>query len=421
MELTRLNDARQAELPQETSAEVPRQVRVGNGRCQVPSIAPLRGSLQRRRCIESQVDADRKSDWIAMLGHELRNPVGAIGMGLELVKSRAPEVEWLAPTFEMMQRQIKQIVVLLDDLLDAAHVTTGKLEIRREPVDLAKVASDALDTVQRLFEQRRHELSVVLPARGSVWVLGDHIRLVQAVVNVLANAAKYTPRGGHVAVEVTAESETALVTVRDSGIGIAREFMPYLFELFSQGECALEGNERGMGLGLPLARNLARLHGGDIWASSEGAGEGSQFQIRLPARPYEPLASVPTLGREGKATQSEATRRVLVVEDDPDQLESLQQLLSTYGHEARAASDGPAAIAIARAFEPDAALIDLGLPGMDGYELANVLRERFPYALLIAVTGYQKDFGSWGSDDFDHHVIKPIDTRRLSALLSESG
>jgi signal transduction histidine kinase len=367
---------------------------------------------------ESRIDADLKTDWIALLSHELRNPVGAIGIGLELVKARSSEPQPLAAV-EMMQRQVAQIVSVLDALLDAARLTADKLDIRREPVDLGRVIADALDTVRRLVDERGHEMSVVLPPAGTIWVTGDHIRLVEVVINVLANAAKYTPRCGRVALALTADAETALITVRDSGIGIKQDFLPRVFDLFSQGDRASDGDRRGLGLGLPLARDHVRLHGGSIAAFSKGEGQGSRFEIRLPRVWPKPTFGMAPQGL-GRPAQP-AARRVLIVEDEPDQLNALQQWLELHGHETRAALNGPAALAVVPTFEPEVALIDLGLPGMDGHELARRLRKDLPHAMFIAVTGYREGFGKRGPADFDHHLMKPIDLGRLSTCLAEAG
>ena len=222
------------------------------------------------------------NDWIAMICHEIRNPVAALQNGIELVASATLDVERLTRISEMMQRQLGQVVRLLDDLGNSVRLTSGKLQIKREPVDLTKVSMHALDTIGRLIEDKRQELSISLPPAGTVWVHGDHVRLIEVIVNLLANAAKYTNAGGRIGLELTADAGTATLTVRDSGIGIPKDFAPRIFDLFSQGACILDVVDRGLGLGLPMVRNFVQQHGGEVSVYSAGAGLGSEFVVRLP-------------------------------------------------------------------------------------------------------------------------------------------
>ena len=230
----------------------------------------------------SKLERYGENEWIAMLGHELRNPVSAIGVGIELVKIQSLDPEQRTKTVDMMQRQVSQIVRLLDDLLDVARFGKGKLEIERKPVDLRQVGLDAVDTVRRLIEDRRHELLVTLPPAGTVCVRGDRARLIQVVVNLLANAAKYTPPGGRIELEIAGRAGGATIAVRDTGIGIAGDFMPRIFDRFAQGRSALHGADRGLGLGLTLVRDFVQLHGGKVEVSSAGENQGSEFKIELP-------------------------------------------------------------------------------------------------------------------------------------------
>lgn len=229
-----------------------------------------------------RADAPRSIDAAAIVGHELRNPVSAIGIGIELLKSGELQPNRARQTLDMMQRQVGQIARLLDDLIDGACLTDSKLEIERERVDLTQVGLGALDMMGPLIEDRGHELTVALPDAGTVWVWGDSARLIEAVVNLLSNAVKYTPSGGRIALEISADAETAVITVRDSGMGIAADFMPRVFEPLTQGRRSLDGADPGQGIGLPLVRNFAQLHGGEVTVFSAGEGKGSEFQVRLP-------------------------------------------------------------------------------------------------------------------------------------------
>ena len=222
------------------------------------------------------------NDSIAMICHEIRNPIAALQNGIELVGSTTLDSDGLIRVSEMMRRQLGQVACLLDDLNNGVRLTSGKLQIKREPVDLAKISLHALDTIGRLIDDKRQELSVTLPPAGAVWVRGDHNRLIEVIVNLLANAAKFTDTGGCIALALTADSGNATLTVRDSGMGITKEFLPRIFDLFSQGPCMLDAVDRGLGLGLPLVRNIVQLHEGEVSVYSAGEGLGSEFTVRLP-------------------------------------------------------------------------------------------------------------------------------------------
>lgn len=232
-----------------------------------------------------RVDALRPMDAAATVGHELRNPLGAIGVGIKLLKSGALHQDRASQTLEMMERQLVQITRMLDDLIDGACLTDGKLEIERERVDVTQIGLDALDTMGRLIEDSGHELAVALPDAGTVLVRGDHARLIEVVVNLLSNAVKYTPTGGRISLEISADTETAVIVVRDSGIGIASDSMAEIFEPLAQGRQPLDGEHPGQGIGLPLVRNFVQLHGGEVSVFSAGEGKGSAFEVRLPRSP----------------------------------------------------------------------------------------------------------------------------------------
>lgn len=372
----------------------------------------------RARALEHE--ADRKNEWIAMLGHELRNPLGAVANGIALLQQAALPAP-LAEIVEMAARQGSHLRRLLDDLLDAARIASGRLEIDREPVDLVAAARLAVESALPQFRDGQVELGVALPPERSIFVRGDAGRLTEVVANLLVNAAKYTPAGGRAELEVGSEGAQAKIRVTDTGIGLASELLPHVFETFSQGPRAPGRAGHGLGLGLPIVREIVRLHGGKVEASSAGAGHGSRFTVTLPRIEDEPLGSGSGAGAEPERTGASAPRRILVVDDQADAATSLRLLLAQRGHETQTAGDGNAALEIARDFKPEIALLDLGLPHMDGYELAQRLRTILPGAVLVAVTGYQKDEARLHAAGFDHHLQKPIDFDQLDRLLADAA
>lgn len=357
-------------------------------------------------------DAERKDQWIAMLGHELRNPIGAIVNGVELSRREGLDAKQRGDVYKMLRRQLRQVNRLLDDLLDAGRVIAGKLQIASEPTDIAQVASGSLETVGPAIKRRKHELDVDTPPAGTVWVEGDASRLTEVLSNLLSNASKYTDPGGRIGLRVQADDDTVTVIVEDTGAGITPDFMPYIYDVFSQGPRGLDRSAKGLGLGLPLVRNIVDLHGGTVTASSDGAGCGSRFEVTLPRMRYRPE---PSRDEEGTAA---SPRRILVVDDERDSATMLAHLLETMGHEARSVRDGVKALSIAESFKPDVVLLDLGMPGMDGYEVARRLRGNGMDAFVIAVTGYQRDEERERAAGIDHHLTKPVDHRRLAALLA---
>jgi CheY-like chemotaxis protein/two-component sensor histidine kinase len=368
-------------------------------------------------------DARRKDQWIAMLGHELRNPIGAISAGVELLDGGAAANQERVRA--MLRRQLKQVGRLLDDLLDAARIIAGKLEIAREPVDMTGVAEAAVEATASLMKEKRHRVSVELPAPGEVMVLGDDARLMEVVVNLLTNAAKYTEPGGKISVSVSVEADgdTATLSVRDDGVGIAAELMPRIFDVFTQGPRNLGRANKGLGLGLPLVRNIIELHAGRVEAFSAGEGKGSLFEITLPridpSMHARPSSSMHVSGAASplRVARAATPLRVLVAEDNGDAASMLAQVLRHQGHETRVAHSGPAALTAAAEFKPDVVLLDLGLPEMDGYEVAKRLRAGDATLLLIAVTGYQNDEAQLREAGFDRHILKPLDFTHLAAWL----
>ncbi|HET6628720.1 MAG TPA: ATP-binding protein [Woeseiaceae bacterium] len=370
---------------------------------------------------EAEVANRAKDEFLAMLGHELRNPLAPILTALQLMRLRGGEE--VSKERAIIERQAGQLVRLIDDLLDVSRITRGKVKLKKERVEIAEVAAKAIETAGPLLEQRAHELTVNLPRQG-LMIEGDIARLTQVVGNLLTNAAKYTEQGGRVSIIGESTDDTIILRIRDSGIGIAPELLPTVFDRFTQGGQSLDRAQGGLGLGLAVARSLVQLHGGSISADSGGEGKGSEFTIRLPAaaprsaESDEPRPAEPPLPR-----QSGRRHRILVVDDNQDAAESLAEYLAAVGHVTRVAFDGPEALRIATEFPADVALIDIGLPVLDGYELAQRLRARSDWrqTRLIAVTGY-----GLGSDrqrsqqaGFDAHLVKPVDLPALQRLLDD--
>jgi CheY-like chemotaxis protein/anti-sigma regulatory factor (Ser/Thr protein kinase) len=318
----------------------------------------------------------------------------------------------------VIERQVHHLVRLVDDLLDVSRFTRGRIELKKEPVELSLMVARAIETVSPLLEQRSHRLEVAVPS--GLTVDGDAGRLQQLLVNLLTNAAKYTDPRGTITVSASAESGQAVLSVKDTGIGIAVELVPKLFDLFVQGERALDRAQGGLGLGLTIVKSLVELHGGSIQAKSDGAGKGSEFVVRLPLAEHTPPPAIEREPREDPA--HERSLRVLVVDDNTDAADLLAEFLRQHGHQTAVAHNGPRALEQAEAFRPEIAVLDIGLPVMDGYELARRLRsvEGLDQIRLIALTGYgqPQDRALALAAGFDHHLVKPFDPEQLAPLLS---
>jgi PAS domain S-box-containing protein len=385
-----------------------------------------RAAEDRMRLLESATaarieaeDANRaKDEFLAMLGHELRNPLAPILTALELMELRSDDR--CRRERDVIARQVKHVVTLVGDLLDVSRIARGKVQLDRKPVELARVIAKGIEAAAPLIEERRHRTLVDVPP--GLWLDADETRICQVISNLLTNAAKYTPTGGTITVSATREGGELVIFVRDTGMGIPPELLPDLFDLFVQGRRTLDRAEGGLGLGLAIVRSLVELHGGTVRARSDGAGCGSEFEVRLPA--LRPDADV----SERRKTPAPGThdvlrdKRVLVVDDNVDAADLLSDLLEGLGYETRTAYDGPSALEAAAAFDPDIALLDIGLPAMDGYELARRLRGSPPSAKplrLIALTGYgrETDRTQTAAAGFDHHMVKPIDIAGLDAAL----
>ena len=374
-----------------------------------------------RRRAEELVSADRRKDqFLAMLAHELRNPLAPIRNSVELMR----RAENLDPSFqasrEMVERQVKHLARLVDDLLDVSRITHGNIRLRKEGVDLGLILERAVESNRPLIEARSHDLTVELPPQP-VRLEADPTRLEQVFSNLLNNAAKYTMPGGHIWLTATLEGDEAVVRMQDTGIGVPPDVLGRVFEPFVQSDGSLARSEGGLGIGLTLVRSLVEMHGGSVEAHSAGLGQGSEFVVRLPARaaipserpgaPFEPLAATPARGV-----------RVLVVEDNVDAAESLAALLRLWNHDVQVVHDGLAAIEAAREQRPEVVLLDIGLPGLDGYQVARRLREDLglDHALLVAMTGYGQPEDRRRSREagIQHHFVKPVEPDVLRSLLS---
>lgn len=364
----------------------------------------------------------RKDEFLATLAHELRNPLGPILHSVELLKAD-PSAARLAESGPMIERHTRHLMRLVDDLLDISRVTQGKVAITREPVELKTFVSTALESVSPFLRSRQHRLVVELPD-APIYLNGDSVRLAQIVGNVLHNAGKYTPRGGLITLKVERRDEQVCLAISDNGIGIAPENYASIFDLFVQADFASDRAQDGLGIGLSLVKTLTALHGGEIKVTSGGRDQGSTFEIYLPlvANLIQSAAvsAVETGGRQPLLAQSRG--RILIVDDNLDSADALSQLLQLDGFEVDTEMDGPAALLYAERMCPAVIILDIGLPGMDGYELAAKLRARplTQDVLLIALTGYgqQKDKTRALQAGFDHHIVKPAELTQLRQILA---
>jgi len=375
-------------------------------------------NVELRQSAADLSEADRRKDeFVAMLGHELRNPLSALSHALDLL-GRVPGDRGRSEELRgMMVRQTQRIGTLLDQLLDIARVASGKIVLSKECIDLADVVRTAVETVGHLVEARKQELTLSLPRDGSALVLGDVVRLAQVVENLLTNASKYTNEGGRIAVMLDLGDDKAQIIIRDTGTGMSAELLPHVFEVFIQAPRTLERAMGGLGLGLPLVKRVVEMHEGHVEASSPGLGQGSEFVVTLP-RLLEGRPKQRPEGPPAPAKPEIRPRRILVVDDEAQMAVIFASLLEAIGHQTLVVHDGPSALAAVRSFGPDVVILDLGLPEMDGYEIARRIREEHAdkKILLIAATGYQKNDARLKQAGFDQHLTKPFDMQRLAAL-----
>ena len=377
-----------------------------------------------KRGAEELLAADRhKDEFLAVLGHELRNPLAPLRNAAEMMRGGTAAESVRRRAGEIVERQVGKLAHLVDDLLDLARIRRGAMELRRERVELSAVLDGAVESSRPLIERRGHRLLVEVPS-APVPLDADPHRLEQVITNLLNNAAKYTPPGGRIWLESRVQGEVVVLTVGDTGIGLLPGTESRLFEPFVQGEPTAE-TEGGLGIGLALVRGLVQLHGGEVAARSDGPGQGSEFTLRLPVLPSPPAPAVPLDRRDESGPVPARPLAVLIVEDEPDTALSLADLVEVWGHRPLTAADGAAglaALALPEAPPPDVALLDLGLPGMDGCDLARQLRERLgPGLLLVALTGHGQDEDRRRTQEagFDHHLVKPVDPATLRRLLAE--
>jgi signal transduction histidine kinase/ActR/RegA family two-component response regulator len=364
-----------------------------------------------------------KDEFLAMLGHELRNPLAPIVTALHLLRLRGPK--GIEKECTVIGRQVGHLIRLVDDLLDISRVARGKIELKRQPLKIADAVGKAIEMVSPALEQRKHRMTISVPRKG-LDVLGDETRLAQVLANLLTNAAKYSEPESEIEVFAERTGDAVSIHVRDHGIGIAPEMLPRVFDLFVQDRQALDRSQGGLGLGLAIARGLVEKHGGTIRAESDGIGCGAEFTVTLPAflRDASEARAPDTLAPAG-IVPAESRRRVLVVDDNADAAEMLAAVVGAAGYETQVAHDGPSALAVAETWEPDIALVDIGLPVMDGYELAGRLREIVTSKplRLMAVTGYglEADRQRSRRAGFDMHLVKPVDVRALLSALDADG
>ena len=393
-------------------------IRDGSGKV-LGAVNVLVDITDRKRTEDALNTVDRsKNEFLAILAHELRNPLAPIRSAVQILNREAalaPESQWAVSAIE---RQVRQMARLIDDLVDVARITSNRLELRKERVELGAVLRSAVETSGALLKAGGQEFTLVLPDTP-IRLDADPIRLAQAVTNLLNNAAKYTERGGHIWLIAERDGAHAIITVRDTGVGIPSAVLPHVFEMFTQGEQTRARTLGGLGIGLTLVKRLVEMHGGTVEAQSGGQDLGSTFTIRLPVVEASQDAQPQS---DGSGRLNPPSLRMLIVDDNRDAADSLAMLLRTTGNEIRTAYDGLEALQVASEFRPEVVLLDIGLPKIDGHEVAQRIR-REPWGArvcLIAVTGWsdESDRARSRAAGFDHHLVKPLDTAHLAQLLS---
>jgi signal transduction histidine kinase len=381
----------------------------------------LNSELEQRveaRTAELREAARRKDEFLGMLSHELRNPLAPLRNAVQILRLQGSKEPDLLAVREMIERQVMHLVRLVDDLLDVSRISRGKIQLRKEPFDLLVAVRQAEEMSRALINARRHELTVTLPEEP-VPVEGDITRLTQVVANLLDNAAKYTDEGGKVWLTLEKQCDKAAIRVRDTGRGLDPETMKEVFDLFYQADRNLDRADGGLGIGLSLAKSLVQMHGGTVEAHSAGRGKGSEFIVSLPCLPSAPVKQ--PVGSPAPPATPGRRVRVLVVDDNPDSVKSMALLLELEGHEVLTAHDGKSGLEISLRERPDLVLLDIGLPGLDGYQTCQAMRARgLKGTLIIAMTGYGQDEDRRRSQQagFDAHHVKPVDLQAIRELLS---
>jgi signal transduction histidine kinase len=393
-------------------------------------LSELNESLDRRvkeRTVELEasearlMDASRRKDeFLATLAHELRNPLAPVRNAAQLLRLKGAGPKEVAWATELIERQLRSMTRLIDDLMDVSRINQNRIDLRREIVPLSDILADAFETIQPQVDGARHELTVAQPA-GKLFVDADRTRLAQAFTNLLSNAVKYMDPGGRIDVRVTTEEQWATVAIKDHGIGIQPHRLQTVFEMFSQEESALSRSRGGLGIGLSLTQRLVQMHGGTVRAHSDGPGSGSEFFVRLPLAVVQPdewlqdgaVATPVVTGQE---------LRILIADDNVDAADTLSMLLQVMGHAVQHVNDGEAAVETAASFDPQLVLLDIGMPKLNGYEACRRIRSLAggPDRMIVAVTGWgqPEDLRSAKDAGFDHHMVKPIDMVTLSKLIA---
>ena len=398
------------------------------------AISAIRDITDRKRADEERVKLAReqaaraeaeqanrlKDEFLAMLAHELRNPLAAIRTGLGVLDKAGHQDPVAAGTREVMSRQLRQLSRMVDDLLDVSRVSTGKVVLHRETADLAEVIARCVAIVAKTGAAH-HEITV---RTQPVLVDADPMRLEQVVTNLLTNAVKYTPSGGSITVTAGRAGDTGVITIEDTGVGMTPDLVDRVFDLFVQGERALARSEGGLGIGLTLVKRLVEMHGGSVAAESDGPGRGSRFTVRFPVATSDVPRQAPQRAAPAIVNASRLSRRVLIVEDNDDVRAMMRTLLELEGHEVHEAVDGPSGVQTAIDVRPDVAFIDIGLPGIDGYQLVDELRARSDeiVPVLVAVTGYGRieDRERMQQAGFDAHLIKPVEPVRVQEIMART-
>ena len=385
-------------------------------------ITEQRASIEALRRLSSELsEGDRRKDeFLATLAHELRNPLAPIRNGLEILRLTKVDGENAERVRAMMGRQVEQMVHLVDDLLDVSRVSRGKIELRKERIELAAVLNNAVETSRPLIEASGHKLTVSLPPMPVI-VEGDLTRLVQVFANLLNNSAKYSEPGGHIELIAERQGSDAVVSVKDTGVGIPPDMLPKVFDLFTQVDRSLDKSQGGLGIGLTLVKRLVEMHDGSVEARSEGEGQGSEFVVRLPVV-FSAIGEVNPATRDGEPASPSGRCRILVADDNMDSATTLAMVLKFMGNDVHTVHDGLQAVEVGETFQPDVVLLDIGMPKLNGYEAARRIRER-PWgkqAVLIALTGWGQDEDRRRSEEagFNHHIVKPVDPATLEKLLA---
>jgi PAS domain S-box-containing protein len=384
------------------------------------TIGAVRDITERKQAQDALRDADRRKDeFLAMLAHELRNPLAPIRNAITLLERTGPPDQALKRATAVIQRQSEHLTRLVDDLLDVSRITQGKIKLQKERIDLITIIARAVEVSRPMMDQRKQQLTVSL-SDETVMFEGDLTRLSQVVSNLLNNASKYSEDGGQIWISAKLKATEMVLRIRDTGIGIPPDFLPHVFELFTQADRSLDRSHGGLGIGLTLVRALVQMHGGTVEAHSDGLGHGSEFVVRLPV-----LTPTPQPAQAGAAHYGVAGRasgqRILIVDDNVDAAESMSLLLQLNGHEVMFAQDGSAALALSSTFHPKVILLDIGLPGLDGYSVAQKLRKQPETrdVMLIALTGYgqPEDRERSKAAGFDYHLVKPVDHNAIENLI----